>query len=161
MTVHILKYGLALCGAGMPNTWPDSDRWVGFLDTAKHHEVDCHGCIFPAPVDPKDLPAELKVDEGSAGKLKLAQYLMLHSDVCFTIFVGDANVAWRFGCWCATRTRRLKIGPGRSWKLLFWAELLGQRKGGMKFDVTRDVGPGELVAVPLYRDPFATTPRLR
>ena len=34
MTVHILKSGLAKCGAGMPINWPHGDRWVSFQDPA-------------------------------------------------------------------------------------------------------------------------------
>lgn len=30
MTVHILRSGLAECGAGSPRSWPEADRWVPY-----------------------------------------------------------------------------------------------------------------------------------
>lgn len=33
--IHILKYGLALCGAGPPERWPTAHRWIGFEDYDK------------------------------------------------------------------------------------------------------------------------------
>lgn len=45
--IHILFEGLALCGAGVPNSWPSAHRWLPFADypaeIGKHSF--CHGCV--------------------------------------------------------------------------------------------------------------------
>ena len=43
MTVHYLIAGTAVCGEGMPTTWPPKDRWVGPLN-GKLNEVTCLAC---------------------------------------------------------------------------------------------------------------------
>jgi len=47
MTVHMLKSGLAVCGAGMPNDWPDGDRWVAYNNKSDRGSVNCQGCLAP------------------------------------------------------------------------------------------------------------------
>jgi hypothetical protein len=39
--VHILHNGLALCGLGMPQAWPEGHRWVR-IEEAKR--ATCYGC---------------------------------------------------------------------------------------------------------------------
>lgn len=56
MTVHILRWGLALCGAGMPLDWPQGDRWVPFRTAGRtametiveRSDIDCAPCLVTA-----------------------------------------------------------------------------------------------------------------
>jgi hypothetical protein len=44
--VHILKAGTALCGAGVPESWPPGTRWIGY-DLPKRSiepRATCNGC---------------------------------------------------------------------------------------------------------------------
>jgi len=41
--IHILKEGLALCGAGAPLDWPAGDRWVAFNEDLS--KATCRGCM--------------------------------------------------------------------------------------------------------------------
>lgn len=45
--VHILKYGLAVCGLGPPNSWPTAHRWMTeeqYRKEAHLHSV-CWDCV--------------------------------------------------------------------------------------------------------------------
>lgn len=42
--VHILRGGVAECGAGFPSAWGPRDRWVAFHDAALLGEATCPGC---------------------------------------------------------------------------------------------------------------------
>lgn len=44
-TVHILRQGLALCGAGTPSQWPSSHLWIGYLDPGAHL-ANCTACLL-------------------------------------------------------------------------------------------------------------------
>jgi hypothetical protein len=44
VTVHVLRHGLALCGAGVPASWPAGDRWVSEGDNV-HADASCLDCI--------------------------------------------------------------------------------------------------------------------
>lgn len=52
LTVHYLIAGLALCGAGAPNEWPDGDLWVG-PGNGKSEDVTCPECQ-EALAEPED-----------------------------------------------------------------------------------------------------------
>lgn len=43
--VHILQFGQALCGAGMPAHWMPTDRWVGFGTVDAVTQATCPGCV--------------------------------------------------------------------------------------------------------------------
>lgn len=45
--VHILKYGLAMCGLGPPEKWPTAHRWVSFevYKNELHLHSFCWDCI--------------------------------------------------------------------------------------------------------------------
>lgn len=58
MTIHLLKEGRAVCGAGAPTQWPQDDHWVSFNDPRHFNEVDCWRCICTQvgraiPTEPK------------------------------------------------------------------------------------------------------------
>ena len=44
--VHILKYGLAMCGKGPPEKWPSAHRWLSEEDYGKEiaHHSFCWEC---------------------------------------------------------------------------------------------------------------------
>ena len=42
--VHVLKYGVALCGAGTPIQWPADDRWIADRDPDAVDEATCVPC---------------------------------------------------------------------------------------------------------------------
>jgi hypothetical protein len=44
MTVHVLKAGLAVCGAGAPIYWPKDDTWVSVLDPEREQHATCVEC---------------------------------------------------------------------------------------------------------------------
>lgn len=48
--IHILKRGLAFCGAGRPSDWPAGDRWVAFDDVAVRELATCPECLRGLPV---------------------------------------------------------------------------------------------------------------
>lgn len=45
--VHLLWHGLALCGAGEPNSWPSAHRWLAASDYSKEAGKDsfCLDCV--------------------------------------------------------------------------------------------------------------------
>lgn len=43
--VHTLKYGLALCGAGDPSSWPTGVRWISFRDADASALTTCPACL--------------------------------------------------------------------------------------------------------------------
>ena len=45
MTIHALKHGLALCGAGRPVDWPEGDRWVSYEDHDAREQATCPACL--------------------------------------------------------------------------------------------------------------------
>ena len=47
-TIHVLAYGAALCGAGVPTAWPPDHRWCYVADAMAH--ATCPGCILAAAV---------------------------------------------------------------------------------------------------------------
>lgn len=48
--IHILKRGLAFCGAGRPSDWPAGDRWVAFDDAAVRELATCPECLRGLPI---------------------------------------------------------------------------------------------------------------
>lgn len=66
--VHLLMGGHALCGAGMPSSWPEGDRWVAYNDPDWERVVNCVACgqaMFPRwwtemPRDPDSFRAMVK-----------------------------------------------------------------------------------------------------
>lgn len=44
--VHLLRYGVALCGAGVPGAWPSSHRWLDAEEYPENVNSDsfCNGC---------------------------------------------------------------------------------------------------------------------
>lgn len=48
-TVHLLMAGVAVCGAGVPQAWGLSDRWVAIDNTELHDQVNCLPCRATLP----------------------------------------------------------------------------------------------------------------
>ena len=69
VSVHILKHGLALCGAGMPSAWP-GDRWISFLDTKIEADAPCSACRSAHPLATTTAPTWWR-DDGD-GRLYLS-----------------------------------------------------------------------------------------
>jgi len=58
--VHILHQGLALCGAGLPNSWPTAHRWVSIADYPNEIGKNsfCHECeaVMTIPIKQQEDP---------------------------------------------------------------------------------------------------------
>jgi hypothetical protein len=59
--VHILHHGLALCGAGVPNSWPSDHRWVSIADYPSEIGKNsfCHECetAMTIPIEKQEDPS--------------------------------------------------------------------------------------------------------
>lgn len=53
VVVHVLKHGLALCGAGAPSAWPAGSRWVSFQDPEASTLTTCPACLAALAKEPR------------------------------------------------------------------------------------------------------------
>ena len=65
-TVHILHYGVTLCGiTSLPKDWADGDRWIGKLE----HQIgrwhaDCPECLRKLSLEEQELKRKMVNRQG-------------------------------------------------------------------------------------------------
>jgi len=103
MTVHMLKTGLAVCGAGMPNDWPDGDRWVAYNNKSDRGSINCQGCLASDEIplyreelalEMADAVLKLTQAQGDIGEIKGSAVPPMYRVRMDKFPSGDPNPYW-------------------------------------------------------------------